>query len=539
MKKKLFLSLGGIVVMAIILFAAYRSKPNLSGGKQQESFVINDTLQFQQTQISSFDPIDAYHAGHIQIVKQIYNTLAEIDSDGNIIPSLAEKWDTKDGINWIFKLREGVYFAENECFKNQESRLFSAADVKYSIERMLNNDSKSLGIAYFSNILGLDDYQNGKTNEIKGIKVEDDYTVDFTLKEKDLNFYKILSLPYASIVKKDAVEYYKDDFKMHPVGTGPFVLEKYEADKEIILAKNKNYWEKQNGARLPFADKVNISLATDDNLALLSFKNQKSDFLELTFPLKKQLENMDLAFPYNTETEETAQLNFYLFNLEKIQDKNTRKAISSAINRDDLKQILSDEGNIASSIYPPAIFKPISGSKSSLAYNHGKAMEILSAQAINPLKIVSFEDTLSKSIAEFIARSLKEYNIQSEIESVPFPVLVDRLTKGEYDLIQIYWGPIYSDANHYLAPFLSSSLPPAGNNFNKYQNPEFDKLANEAKSFSGSEQNDRFLKAEDVILEDMPFLLLYFKNTIRVSDKKYNFPLHPLGYRMYKYVDLK
>lgn len=164
---------------------------------------------------------------------------------------------------------------------------------------------------------------------------------------------------------------------------------------------------------------------------------------------------------------------------------------------------------------------------------------LLSAQTIKPLKIVSFEDTLSKSIAEFIARSLKEYNIQSEIESVPFPVLIDRLTKGEYDLIQIYWGPIYSDAIHYLTPFLSSSLPPAGNNFNKYQNPEFDRLVNEAKSLSGLEQNSRFLQAEDIILEDMPFLLLYFKNTIRVSDEKYNFPLHPLVYRLYKNANIK
>ena len=244
---------------------------------------------------------------------------------------------------------------------------------------------------------------------------------------------------------------------------------------------------------------------------------------------------MDMPFSYKTETRENPQLNFYLYNLKTIKDENVRKAINYALNRNELQNILSEQGSVIRSLFPPAIFENLASSKEILNYNPDKAKTYL--KNINSLKLVCFEDILSKSVADFIARSLKKYNIRVEIESVPFPVLVDRLTKGKYDLIQIYWGPLYADVCHYLTPFLTSSFPPTGNNFNKYSNPEFDKLVIETKLLPADKRKENFLKAEDQILNDMPFLLLYFKNTIRVSNERFDMPLHPLGYRFYKFAE--
>jgi hypothetical protein len=64
-------------------------------------------------------------------------------------------------------------------------------------------------------------------------------------------------------------------------------------------------------------------------------------------------------------------------------------------------------------------------------------------------------------------------------------------------------------------------------------------LVAEAKSLPPDKRQDNLLKAEDVILNDMPFLLLYFKNTIRASNEKFDMPLHPLQYRFYKYAQKK
>lgn len=517
-----------IIGAIVILFAPkYTQKP-------QGETVLNDVLTLQQMQISSFDPLDAYHAGHIQMVKQLYNTLVDIDLNGIPTPSLAERWESKDGVIWRFYLRKDVYFIEDPSFTDKSERIFNASDVKYTFERLLHKDSKSLGVSYFTNILGVEKYRKGESNSLEGIKIIDDHTLDFVLKGNDFSFPDSLALPYVSIVKEKAVKYHKDAFSQHPVGTGPFILQEYEPNKKISLIKNRNYWEKEGRHQLPNVDKVMIYLTTDDNLALLMFKDQKSDFLELNFPLLKQLKTMSIPFSYKMETQENPQLNFYLFNLEKIRDANIRKAISYAINRDELQKILSEEGNVAKSLYPLAIFKELAGPEDILNYNPEKARIYL--KNIKSLKLVCFEDILSKSIADFIARALKKYDIDVKIESVPFPVLVDRLTKGEYDLIQIYWGPMYTDINHYLNPFLTSSFPPTGNNFNKYSNSEFDRLVMEAKSLPLEKRKENFLQAEDVILNDMPFLLLYFRNTIRASNEKFDLPLHPLQYRFYKHA---
>ena len=503
----------------------------------KSAVVLNDILRLQQVQISSFDPMDAYHAGHIQMVKQLYNTLVDIELSGKPVPSLAKEWESEDGKTWRFYLRRNVYFIEDPCFADKSERAFTATDVKYTFERVLNKESKSLGVSYFTNISGVEKYRKGESSGIEGIRTIDDHTIDFVLKKEDFSFPALLTLSYVSIVKEKAVEHYGDTSNQHPVGTGPFILQKYEPDKEIILVKNKHYWEKQAGHQLPYVDKVIVHLTTDENLALLMFKNQKSDLLELSFPLLKQLKTMSIPFTHKIETKENPQLNFYLYHLEKIKDENIRRAINYAINRDALQKILSEEGNVTRGLYPPAIFKELVSSQDILNYNPDKAEEYLNN--IKALRLVCFEDILSKSIANFIAESLKKYDIDIEIESVPFPVLVDRLTKGKYDLILLYWGPLYADVCHYLNPFLTSSFPPTGNNFNKYSNPEFDKLVAEAKSLPENKRKESFLKAEEVMLSDMPFLLLYFKNTIRVSNEKFDMPLHPLQYRFYKYAKKK
>ena len=529
MKRNWWILVMLIIIGALIFLFVPKHPEKLEG-----EATLNDILRLQQMQINSFDPLDAYHAGHIQMVKQLYNTLVDIDFNGKPVPSLSERWESKDGKTWSFYLVKNAYFIEDPCFANKSERIFTATDVKNTFERLLNKDSKSLGVSYFTNILGVEKYRRGEANGIEGIKVIGDHIIDFILKKKDFSFPALLTLSYVSIVKKRAVEYYRENFNQRPVGTGPFILQKYEPNKEITLIKSRDYWEKQAGHQLPYVDKVIINLTTDDNLALLMFKNQKADFLELSFPLLKQLKTISISFSYKIETKENPQLNFYLYNLERIRDKNIRKAINYATNRNELQQILSEEGNVTRSLYPPAIFKELASLKDILNYDPDKAKAYLNN--IKDLKLVCFEDILSKSVANFIAGSLKKYKIDVEIESVSFPVLVDRLTKGKYDLIQIYWGPLYADVSHYLNPFLTSSFPPAGNNFNKYSNPEFDSLVMEAKSLPADKRKENFLKAEDLIFDDMPFLLLYFKNTIRVSNEKFDMSLHPLQYRFYKYA---
>ena len=525
--KKLLLSLF-IFCIFIAAFLIYNGRE-----KQTEPVVLNDIMQLQQAQINSFDPVDAYHAGHIQMVKQIYNTLADIDLKGKIIPSLATFWETPDGMIWTLHLRNDALFSEDDCFNNESDRHFNAEDVKYTFERLLNKDSKSLGISYFKNIVGFDKFREGKNNNLEGLTVKDNNTVVFQLKNSDYNFPNLLTLPYTGVVKRKAVNFYGDKFNIHPVGTGPFMLASFEANQKIMLTKNRSYWEKQSGKRLPFINGISVSLTTDDNLSLLMFKNQKSDFLELNLPQQHQLENTKFPFEYKKETLEWTQLNFYLFNLERINDINIRQGINFAIDRKGLQNIIGEQGKVTQSLFP-AIFNQLTEPNEMLRYSPDKAKKLLNKNMT--LSLVCFEDILSRAIADYLSKQLKNYDIELKIEAVTFPVLVDRLTKGDYDLIQLYWGPLYADVAHFLNPFITASFPPAGNNFNKYSNPDFDRLVETAPQLPPDKQVAQYLKAQEIILNDMPFLIGYYKNMIRVSNKKFSMPMHPLGYRFYKYA---
>lgn len=500
---------------------------------QTGAVVLNDIMQLQQAQINSFDPVDAYHAGHIQIVKQIYNTLADIDLKGKTVPSLANSWKTADGITWIFHLRDDVLFSADTCFNNESDRQFKAEDVIYTFERVLNKDSKSLGVSYFKNIAGFDKFRSGQSNTLEGLKIRDENIIVFQLKKADYNFPNLLTLPYMGIVKKRAVEFYGDNFKMHPVGSGPFQLASFQSNQKVSFIKNPSYWEKQDGKHLPFVDEIIINLTTDDNLSLLMFKNQRSDLLELNLPLQRQLENTDIPFDYNKESLELPQLNFYLFNLERITDKNIRQGINFAIEREGLQNIIGDQGAVTKSLFP-AIFNDLTTPNSTLTYSPDKAKNMLNKKM--SLNLVCFEDILSRALADNISKQLKAYDVDVKIEAVTFPVLVDRLTNSNYDIIQLYWGPLYADVRHFLNPFITASFPPAGNNFNKYSNPNFDRLVEDAPQLPPEKQVDQYLQAQRIILDDMPFFLAYYKNVIRVSNKKFTMPIHPLGYRFYKYA---
>lgn len=500
--------------------------------KQDTSEFIYDIIQLKQAEINSFDPVDAYHAGHIQIIKQLFNTLADIDLKGNIVPSLATSWDTVDGITWTFHLREDVYFLENNCFANKSERKFNALDVKYTFERLLNKKSNSFGVSYFKNIVGFNKFREIENIGLDGIMVHDEKTVIFKLKKADYNFPNLLTLPYTSIVKRKAVDYYGRDFRLNPVGTGPFILSLFEANKKILLLKNSNYWEKQYGKQLPFIQGVNIFLSTDDNLSFLMFKNKKLNFLELSLSQNYQLKNTKFSFEYKKEILELAQLNFFLFNLERIKDKRIRKGINYAIDRGKIQKIIGEQGKITKSLFP-SIFRDVYVPSSMLLYSPEKAKEILKEN--KSIHLVCFEDMLSRAIAANLSKQLKLYNFNVKIEAVTFPVLVDRLTKGNYDIIQLYWGPLYADVGHFLNPFISESFPPSGNNFNKYSNSDFDRIVAQAPKFKRSKQRKYYLNAQDIILDDMPFILTYFKNYLRISNKKFTMPIHPLGYRFYKY----
>lgn len=521
-----------IVMAAIGIWALQRPKnSNLSPKADNQ---LRDVLILAQTQISSFDPLDAFHEGHIQIVKQIYETLTDVDEQGRCVLLLADKWETTDNRVWRFHLKKNVYFTSAPAFATEAERHLEAADVVYSFGRLLGPESKSLGVAYFSDIAGLDEFRAGKEATLRGVRALSNDVVEFELTKPDAGFYCVVSVPFASIVKQKAVTYFGADFKLKPAGTGPFVLAAYEPDQKIILRRNPEFQRGPSEPPIPALEDVHIQLTRDENAAYAAFASGKSDFLVLDFAgLTRIRRETGFSLP-QIVSQPTAKLQLYLFNLKTVGNPTVRQDINAAVNRQKLQELLGESGTVAESIFPKAIFPELAEKSFTLSLTHQQAGSKALPRSPAELRLVCFNDTLSRAVASRIADDLQAQGYTVRIEAATFPVLVERLMRGEYDLIQIYWGPMYAEPAHYLGPFLTSQFPPQGNNFNQYSNPAFDARIASAKATGNTEARTKlFLEAQDILLRDMPLLPLYFENLVQASNKKFSMPIHPLLYRRY------
>src|SRR5574341_794512 len=138
----------------------------------------------------TLDPACASDAGSAEYIVEIFSGLVSFNRDLKLIPDIAEKWDTSaDGTVYTFHLRTNVLF-------HDASRRVTADDFKFSMERALNPDTLStVGEVYLDDIAGASEFIRGTADEVSGIKVVDDNTLEITIKEASSVFLEKLSYP--------------------------------------------------------------------------------------------------------------------------------------------------------------------------------------------------------------------------------------------------------------------------------------------------------------------------------------------------------
>ena len=175
-----------------------------------------------------------------QTIKSIYDTLAEPDENGVIVPALAESWDvSSDSLTWTFNLRKGVKFHNGDSF--------TSADVKATFERILAEETGS-------------PHKKG-LSIVSSIDTPDDMTVVFTLSGPHAPFLAFLASGWGAILPKSLIDS-GHDFDSLPVGTGPFKLEEWVRDSKVVFAKNDDYWMKG----LPKLDKIVLNIIPETSI---------------------------------------------------------------------------------------------------------------------------------------------------------------------------------------------------------------------------------------------------------------------------------
>lgn len=241
------------------------------------------------TDITSLDPISGQLYSWT-IGSQIYEGLVTYSKDeSKIIPLLAESFAVSDSL-LTFSLRKGVRFHDDPCFPGGKGREFTAADVKFSFERATDKGQRPDRL--FEAILGYEDMVTGKTAHLEGLRVPGKYIFEIQLTKPAPDLLNYLTDLHMFIVPKEAVDYYGEDFKLHPVGTGPFRFSEIVPNEKLILVKNEHYWGVEDNVRIPYLDAVEyvLYLPGESEKMLLDFQTGKLD--ECTEDVAKHLSGL-------------------------------------------------------------------------------------------------------------------------------------------------------------------------------------------------------------------------------------------------------
>ncbi len=221
----------------------------------------------------SFNPIVAKETSTTQITSFLFEGLTRIDPHTlEVIPNLAKKWETKNNKEWIFYLRDDVYFSDGVKF--------TADDVVFTFNKIIYNPKIPTGTRDIFTIDG---------REIKVEKI-DDYTVKFVLPSVFSPFLRALSqeiLPshkYKELVDKGnfAFSMGLDSNPSEIVGTGPFRLKKYLPAEKVVLERNPYYWKQDKcGNKLPYLDEIVFIILPNPDTALLKFLEGEIDYYSL------------------------------------------------------------------------------------------------------------------------------------------------------------------------------------------------------------------------------------------------------------------
>lgn len=508
-----------------------------------------------------------------RVASQIYEGLFKFDQSASlkVIPALAESY-TLDSTFTVYtvKLRKGVLFHDDACFSGSKGRELKASDIKYCFTRLCTQDRNNRAFDIFDNVIkGSRLYYNatigGKTPnfELEGVKIINDYTVQFLLEKPNPLFLTHLARPQAFIFPKEAYEKYGVDMRIKAVGTGPYRVASIDEDIKIKLERNENYYRKdKHGNQLPFIQSLEINFIKDKKTELFEFRKGN---LEMMYRLptdyiieileETQVDEGGSSSKYELQREPEMQTQIFSFmNADGVfKDINVRKAFSFAIDRKKILEfVLNGEGYAAGlhGLTPPSFQDYDISRIQGYDFNIDSAQYYLAkanfpkGQGFPKITLdLNAEGDRHSNVALEIRSQLKNaLNIEMEINILPHAQITDKCIKGNYSLIRLSWVADFPSPQNFLWMFHSSYVKEMGEssypNIPRYVNPKFDALYNKALTATSTEEaNKYFMEAESVVMRDAPILVLWYDEGYRLlSSRVKNFPNNSMQYRDFSEV---
>ncbi|MGM0407514.1 MAG: ABC transporter substrate-binding protein [Bacteroidota bacterium] len=499
--------------------------------------------------IATLDPAFAKSQVLIWPVNQIFNGLVQMDNELKIQPCIAKNWEISDnGETYTFYLKNDIKFHDNEIFPNGAGRLVNAYDFEYSLNRIIDPKTGSPGAWIFNQV------------KEEGIKALNDSTLRIKLKNSFPAFLGLLSMQYCSVVPKEAIDFYKQDFRNNPVGTGPFQFKFWKEGEKLILVKNLDYFEKdEKGNPLPYLDAVSITFINDKQSEFLEFLKGNIDFISGLSPANKDeliTRNGRLNPKYESSIKMLTQpyLNTeylgFLLDTSKIINKNSpvlnkkvRQAINYGFDRNKMMKFLRNSIGIpATNGFIPKGMPSFSDQVAGYSYNPGKTRDLLKeagfpgGEGLPPINLTTTSDYLD--LCEYIQQELSQFGIVLNIDVSTGATFREMVASSKLEFFRGSWIADYPDAENYMALFYSKNFSPVGPNYTHYSNKTFDELYEKAmKETNDSIRFEIYNQMDQLIINDAVVVPLYYDEVVRfVNNNIRGFESNPMNLLILKKV---
>ncbi|MFA6807755.1 MAG: ABC transporter substrate-binding protein [Eubacteriales bacterium] len=450
------------------------------------------------TDINTWD-IVKFPDGDARFVwSQMYETLVRLDSDLNLVPGLAESWESQeDGKVWIFHLRKNVKF--------HDGTPFTAAAVQYSYGDR----------AYVTNV---------KTLQLESVEALDDYTVKFTcVWPLPLPTYLThIAWPIVSPSSVDSAGVFQQ-----PVGTGPFKLVSYSKGQEVVMEKNPDYW----GGEVKL-DQVIFKIIPDASTRIMALSTGDVD-MSLRVP-ETDVASLEKNPEINVYKKLTTFTDFLQFNCarEPFNDINIRKAVANAIDTEAIvKNILNNVGIAANGRPFSPVMMYISNDLDLYSQDQEKARTLLKASGWNDQdgngilekngKQLQIDMLVGQSwspremkIAQACQAQLGEIGFVVNVKQLETAALSSLENEGNFDIIMrtgyFVWGPY----PHHVKIHFSKNFA------SHYQNAQYDQLVLEGERVNSEEQKKQiYEELQKIIVDDLPAFYIVHEEKVVAARK--------------------
>ena len=514
-----------LLCILIYVFVSACNSDDQQGNDDRTVFKYND-----MSGVNSLDPAAARDFENILAINQLFNGLVEMNDSLRIKPSIAKSWKiSEDGMTYIFHLNSVVTFHDNEYFQGGIGRKVTAADFVYSFSRLLD--------PRISSATTLLTHVN--TKKSGGFEAINDSTFAIYLDRPFTPFLGILTMKYFSVIPKEIVEHFGADFRRNPVGTGPFKFKMWNEGSKLVFVKNENYFEFENGNRLPYLDAVSFSFIKDKETSFLEFLQGNVDMvsgidaintdevLTVEGELKEKYKSQ-----YQMQTQPYLKTDYLGFLIDEnmpivkkspLKIKEIRQAINYGFDRKKMvKYLRKNLGTPATAGFiPPGLPSFDSKKVNGYDYNPDKVKELLfmagfpDGKGLPEISLATTEQYLE--LAEYIQSQLAEFGIKIKIDVQKSSVLSDAIANSKLAFFRKSWVCDYPDEENFLSLFYSKNWSPKGFNYTHFSNPQFDILYEKSQSeLNDSIRYGYYQQMDQLLIDNAPVVPMYYDQVVRL-----------------------